>query len=333
MLNRLLSVLLLFVLVLASVPAFAWGPNGHKTVGTIADSLLVGTKAAKQIRNILGTNLRTASVWADCAKGVNEHTFKYGGEGREECAVYENAASELAMERFVRRNVGNCISPPLNTDSCHKQYHYDDVAIQRMAYMKGEVGTSDQDIVAAVSAAIAVLQGMDSPAPFKFASKREALRLLTHYIGDIHQPLHVAAVYVDATGHVLDPDMGTFNPQTETKGGNDLLIGMKKLHGEWDSVTGPFASEPPTTEVLMKAQSVPMTAGPMSGWSTVWATETLAEGKKAFMGITYSTEDTNGHYQITLPAGYDQIKTQIQREQVVRAGARLAQILGEIWPE
>jgi hypothetical protein len=48
-------------------------PRSEKvTVGTIADSLITGTKAAKQVRDILGTNLRTASVWADCAKGVNE---------------------------------------------------------------------------------------------------------------------------------------------------------------------------------------------------------------------------------------------------------------------
>jgi len=115
------------------------------TVGTIADSLIAGTNAANQVRNILWTNLRTASVWADCAKGVNEKTFKYGGEGRfAECAVYENPASEKAMERFVRRNVGNCTSHR-GAETCHRQYHYD-VAIQRMAYMKGEVGTSDQDI-------------------------------------------------------------------------------------------------------------------------------------------------------------------------------------------
>jgi hypothetical protein len=103
-----------------------------------------------------------------------------------------------------------------------------------------------------ISAAIAVLQGNDSPPPFKFTSKKEALRVLTHYVGDIHQPLHVAAVYLDPAGHVVDPDMGTFNPQTETHGGNDLFIGNKKLHGEWDSISGPFTSDPPTMQVLMK---------------------------------------------------------------------------------
>jgi hypothetical protein len=69
------------------------------------------------------------------------------------------------------------------------------------------------------------------------------------------------------------------------------------------------------------------------GWSTAWATETLVLGKMAYNGITYSAEDAHNHYQITLPAGYNTMKTQIQRDQVVKAGARLAQILREIWPD
>ena len=333
MLKRLLAALLLLCMVQVSTPAFAFGPNGHKTAGTIADALLAGTNAGKQAQNILGSNLRTASVWADCAKGVNPTTFKYEGEGQfPECAIYENPASEKAMEKFVKRNVGNCVSPH-NTDVCHKQYHYTDVAIQRSAYMKGQVGTTDQDIVSAISAAIAVLQGNDSAAPFTFTSKKEALRVLTHYVGDIHQPLHVAAVYLDPAGHVVDPDVGTFNPQTDTRGGNDLFIGNTKLHGEWDSISGPFTSDPPTMQVLRKAKSIALTAGPMSGWSTAWATETLIVGKGAFTGIMYSAEDAQNHYQITLPAGYAAMRIQTQQDQIVKAGARLAQILKAIWPD
>jgi len=64
----------------------------------------------------------------------------------------------------------------------------------------------------------------------------------------------------------------------------------------------------------------------------VWATESLVLGKQAYNGITYSAEDAHDHYQITLPAGYSALKAQVQREQVVKAGARLAQILREIWP-
>jgi len=320
------------VLGLGSVAVLAFGPGGHMTVGTIADELIAGTNTAKRVRNILGSNLRTASVWADSAKGVDPETFKYTGEGKfPECAIYENPSSEAMMEKFVRRNVDNCTSPH-NDEVCHKQYHYTDVAIQRDAYKKDLVGTSDQDIVAAVSAAISVLQGNNSPEPFKFASKKEALRLLVHYVGDIHQPLHVAAVYLDTKGNVTDPDAGIFDPNTETHGGNDLFIGNKKLHGEWDFVGGSFTSEPPTAEVLKAARSIPLTAGPISGWSTAWATETLILGKEAFKDIKYSKEDIHHHYKITLPADYVTLRTRIQRDQVVKAGARLAQILTEIWP-
>ncbi|MDM0064970.1 hypothetical protein [Variovorax sp. J31P207] len=44
----------------------------------------------------------------------------------------------------------------------------------------------------------------------------------------------------------MDPDEGAFDANTETHGGNDLLIGSKKLHGEWDAVTSSLASQPPS---------------------------------------------------------------------------------------
>ena len=311
--------------------AFAYGPNGHMAVGTIADSLIAGTPAARRSRQILGSNLRTASVWADCAKGVNPVTFKYGGRGRfAECAIYENPASERQMEAFVRRNVDNC-SKHFNTEPCHKQYHYTDVALQRVAYEKGQVGTSEQDIVSAIAATIAVLQDKPCPPPFRITSKKEALRLLSHYIGDIHQPLHVVSVYVDATGTVVDPDEGAFDAATETRGGNDLVIGSKKLHGEWDSVASRVVPQPPSAAVMALARAVPVTAGDISGWSTAWATETLIGGKAAFDGITYSAEDAQHRHVIGLPAGYSKRRGDLQREEIAKAGARLAQVLAAIW--
>lgn len=321
-------------LLVFSTSATAFGAVGHMAVGSVADTLLVGTKAGKQARAILGTNLKTASVWADCAKGVSSSSFKYQGAGKyPECELYEkDPASIKQMEAYVRRNVGNC-PPAFSTEVCHKQYHYTDVATQRAAYVKGQVGTSDQDIVAAISAAISVLQGKPSPEPFKIASKKEALRLLSHFVGDIHQPLHVVSVYLDASGNVVDPDQGTFNPQTETTGGNDLLVGSKKLHGVWDTVTGAVNADTPTAATMAAARAVPMTAGAMSEWSTAWATETLNLGKVAFEGLAYSKEDSSNHHSVKLPDGYSKKKADLQKAQVAKAGARLAQILQSIWPD
>ena len=80
------------------------------------------------------------------------------------------------------------------------------------------------DVVSAINAAIAVLQGSASPSPVSFTSKREALRVLAHYVGGIHQPLHVGAIYLDASGHEVDPDAGTYDPATKTQGGSPAHV-------------------------------------------------------------------------------------------------------------
>ena len=81
----------------------------------------------------------------------------------------------------------------------------------------------DHDIVSAINTAIAVLKDQPSPAPFSINDKKEALFLLAHFLGDLHQPLHVGAVYLDASGNLVNPDgPGGLDPATETAGGNRL---------------------------------------------------------------------------------------------------------------
>src|SRR5436309_1048142 len=89
-------------------------------------------------------------------------------------------------------------------------------------------GPDGHHTVGAVAAATHVLKGDAVPAPFNFKDKREALLALAHYMGDIHQPLHVGAVYLDANGKRVNPDGGTFDPKTATRGGNQILVNGKK---------------------------------------------------------------------------------------------------------
>src|SRR5579862_6713414 len=125
------------VLLCTVSPGYAWGPDGHHTVATIATKLIAGSHAADQVHASLGDlSLTDAAVWADCAKGVSTTTFKYGGAGHyQECAVFETASGEAAMEDFVRRNSTNCVIKP-GEETCHKQYHYADIAIQHMTYAR-----------------------------------------------------------------------------------------------------------------------------------------------------------------------------------------------------
>jgi len=316
--------------------AIAWGPDGHHSVGAIADRLIAGKNAAAQVSSILGgLSLENAAVWADCAKGIDpKKNFAYTSAGKyPECAIFENPGEEAAMADYVRRNNTNC-NPKPGEESCHRQYHYADIAIQHDHYDSGLVGARDDDIVHAVVAMTIALQGGAAPAPFDIKDKREALLLLAHYMGDIHQPLHVGAVYLSKSGSRVNPDSGTLNPATETRGGNQLLIGgnfHKKLHAAWDAV--PASLKPSKVDAVLApaARSVPATQGSIPDWPAAWATETQQQAQRAYTGLKFGPK-SGTTWNVTLPAKYTAKATPIKRTQIEKAGARLAELLQAIWP-
>jgi hypothetical protein len=325
----------------ASSAAIAWGPNGHRAVGAIADHLIAGSNAAKQVEAILGgLSLEQAAVWADCARGVAPgKNYVYAAAGQyPECAIFETATGEAEMSDFVRRNDSNCMRKPTE-ESCHKQYHYADVAIQRERYGAEDVGARNDDIVAAAEAAARVLSGEPSPPPFNIKGKREALLLLAHYVGDIHQPLHVGAVYLDAAGRPVDPDLHGFDPATATRGGNlivvvDAATGKRdrNLHQAWDEVPATITAARVDSAWLASARAVPPSSGAWSGWPALWASDTLARDRSALASLHYGPR-SDGDWTVSLSAPYKRSMSAIKRKQLTKAGARLAQILEAIWPQ
>jgi hypothetical protein len=315
-------------------PAFAWGPDGHRTVGTLAGKLIAGSNAATQVQAILGNeSLADVAVWADCAKGVNQSTFKYEHPGvYPECKIFETPAGEAAMEDFVRRNATNCPLKP-GEEICHKQYHYTDVAIQHQTYLRGFVGTRDDDIVAAVIATTHVLKGDPAPAPFNIKDKAEALRLLVHYVGDLHQPLHVGAVYLDARGNEVNPDTGTFDPGTATRGGNSIIVKStkKNLHATWDAVPVSLTPSHVKAAWVTSAHAIPPTSGSDFDWPKRWASQSVAQANLAMSTLRFGPQ-TGTHWTVVLPAGYSAKMGSIKKLQLTRGGARLAQLLQDIWP-
>jgi hypothetical protein len=326
-----------------SAQALAWGPDGHETVGAIADQLIASTNAAKAVQKILGKGapLEHAAVWADCAKGVSKTkatgVFKYTVDPTYTvCKPFETAAGQKAMVSFVKRNWDTC-HPAADEEVCHKQYHYSDVAIERDSYDRADVGTSDHDVVSAIKAAVVVLQGGTSPAPISITSKKEALRLLAHYVGDIHQPLHVGAIYLSTSGNEVDPDHTTLVPAMKTEGGNQLVIGPKhQLHHEWDTIANNVQMPQFQSEGVTAAKSVAVTSGVVDTWPGQWATESVQASHAAFTGLTFGAEANAGKstqsWPTTEPANYAASRETIQKEQLIKAGARLAQLLQAIYP-
>jgi hypothetical protein len=189
--------------------AQAWGPQGHRQVGAIADAILAQhPNARSHVQQLLGVSLAVAGPWADCVKsvsGIPDHPAYHPYPPTEEfCRPFEDPAGEAEMIDYASRNWSDCTAPA-HSEPCHMQYHFADIPIDDIAYVLHEVGAPDQNITEAIKAAIMVLKGETPPAPFHFKSQREALLVLAHLVGDVHQPLHVGAVYLRDSGARLNP--------------------------------------------------------------------------------------------------------------------------------
>src|SRR6516164_3700387 len=325
--------------------ASAWGYKGHRVVGSIADQLL-HDNAKAQVSQILSyedspdqgvaITLRIAGPWADCVKSVvrdDNGKFSYmptNPEFRIPCTSFEkepppaaNASphpmEQARMEDYVGRNWLQCSYAPGGKErGCHNTYHFDDVAFQRDRFDRNYLGTNEHDLVAAITAAIAVLKDNPTPAPFSIKDKKEALFMLAHLVGDLHQPLHVEAVYLahdnvrgDDKGRV-DPDAThQIDPESVTEGGNLISVRDQCLmvhnrcinfHAEWDE-NPKNLDDAATPELLAAARSVPPSKGPVEDWPAAWASDTIVVAHQAldetFTPITptpTAPEKMDGHF-------------------------------------
>lgn len=340
------------LLMLCAAPAgraLAWSGQGHELTGAIAETLLQGTRAGAEVRALLdGVRLADAAKWADCVKGVrrDDDDFSYKPAGGE-CAAFETPAEIERMVDFARRNWSNCDA---GTRSCHSTYHSAAVAFQRDSYSRTFFGTSDTDIVQALGAALAVLQDRQAPQPFSIKDKKEALLLLAQFIGDLHQPLHVGAIYLGPDGTVLDPDAGTEDlagraallALADTRGGKQIKFGFFDLAAVWSQLPDNWRPKPGATDrdrtaggsFVALARDVHPTPQPIEALPALWAGETVRVSASVFDGMSFSarngarwtaTADNVTAYKKSIPV--------LQEFQIEKAGARLAEVLKRLWPE
>lgn len=336
--KKLFATTMLAAMIAAPQLSFAWGADGHQTVAAIAESLLKGTKAGAQMKAILAEqSAENASVWGDCVKGIApEKNFAYTSTGRyPECAPFETAAGIAAMADYVKRNNTNC-NPASDEEACHKQYHYADVSLEHDHYKTGYVGTSDHDVVHAIIATSLILQDKPQPKPFDFKDKKEALALLMHYVGDIHQPLHVGSVFLDQNGKVVNPDEGQYDHGSNTVGGNALQCPCGNLHSLWDDVPFTFKRGRMNEALIKKARALVVAKGSVEELPVMWADDAIRDARKLYAGTQFSKSTPNqrgNNWSVALPLEYEKTMQSMKEDALVRAGAHLAQILQTIWPE
>ncbi|KAF8040248.1 hypothetical protein BT93_B2478 [Corymbia citriodora subsp. variegata] len=171
-----------FVLVISLFRvAHGWGIEGHYTICKIAQSRLTGAAAdaVKQLLPKSAEDLASVCAWADRVK------FRY------------RWSSELHF---------------LNTpdDLCNYQYNRD---------CKDDNGEKGRCVAGAINNYTTQLLGYESKSLRAAYNLTEALMFLSHFMGDIHQPLHV--------GFTTDKGANTIDVHWYTR--------KQNLHHVWDS--------------------------------------------------------------------------------------------------
>lgn len=237
--------------------AFGYGPVGHEIVGGIADQRLAHTPPGEKVAAFLdGITLEKASTIPDEIRGWDKN-------GPDDPAAIHYSAHPRIDAQLRDYWKANPPTKDLNSPTpSHHWFHYTDVPIAGgEKYGDGTVGRSKWDIVHMIPYCIAVLKGEAPEDNARKITKPIAVILLAHFVGDIHQPLHVGAEFFDKEGHPINP--GKTPGSLEDQGGNTLTLNLasggtelarhSKFHGFWDSETV-MANLPPMPETLSKEE-------------------------------------------------------------------------------
>src|SRR5438874_2180297 len=158
---------------LLSINGYAYGPRGHQLVGAIADRRVRKNHAlAEKLSDLLdGLTLERVATMPDEIK-----SWQCGGQ------PVGTSRINRELQAFVNANCGNHPS--------HNMFHFTDVPVFGTEdYAGGEIGREELDIVHMIPFCIRVLKGQEPETNEHAITKSIAVILLTHYLGDIHQPL------------------------------------------------------------------------------------------------------------------------------------------------
>jgi hypothetical protein len=238
--TKLLNFSLLLLLLALVRQTHAYGPVAHEIIGAIVDQKLANTPAGGRVSELLdGYTLAEAANLADIIKQWDKP-----GIDDPKVRKYFSSHPKIAgqLRAFWKAN-----PPTYDEESAvpsHHWFHYTDVPLaEPEKYGDGKAGRSQWDIVHMMHYCIAVLKGNEPEENERKITKPIAVILLAHFVGDIHQPLHVGAEYFDAQGRSANPDRS--GESFADEGGNSLRLklsngipGRKKdpqLHGFWDN--------------------------------------------------------------------------------------------------
>ncbi len=306
-------------LLLSVAHGFGYGAEGHDAVGSIAAERLAGTPTAAKVNELLdGIPLGFAATVPDRIKSWDRSGGSEDDPGGFKMA--DHPKIEAQLRAFWEAN-----RPTEQNDDAHPShhwFHYTDVPVEGSEkYADGKEGRSRWDIVHMINYCCRVLSGDEPEQNARAITKPVALILLAHYVGDLHQPLHVGAEYFD-NARPANPD--TDPHALPDEGGNTLMLSLvgpatddpdfarkrPRFHSFWDNnavkllitqvdagikranpahpADVPF---PEFVHVLAKQEPPNWKPAPtlaLKDWAEAWANEILPIAREAHDRLTFT---------------------------------------------
>lgn len=320
-----------------------WSITRHELIAAVAEER-VDDNTRNEIRRVvkpltdlgLPDSLSDLAGWADRVKNRGPQ------EGDDPDTV-----EFLEDERNNTRGSWHFVNLPLDADEYSRQ--------------KYPTLTSKHDVVQMINESLRVLRGDNGGGEPRF-SELNALRVLVHLVGDVHQPVHVGCGYIDESGEVAkierDPDTVVSKHLKSDRGGNDLILplgGSTNLHSYWDSRLGgsnpdlesfndaaadPVVKQMQINKLLKLVEQDPLPevgggegdVGALEEWAVEWATESLIAARSAYQSLEIvgpNGDDFSVSWE-GKPA-YDQRCKPIALARLKDSAKNLAAMLDAIW--
>lgn len=310
--------------------AWAWGEEGHKLVADIAAAGL-GPHARQRVRALLdGRTMAQVSLWPDDMRRW---------QTRPDAGPPPSLAEDPVAIDFY--------ADPKN--SGQPTWHYVNLPVGSVEYRRNGVGARPDDVIQIIRRCVEVLKGQ--PRAGENLNAPQALRLLIHFVGDMHQPLHVGCGYwrPGAGGRILLAAPGEAAFGLNDLGGNAVSLAQGgNLHSYWDermvtSARGSRSRAQYLRNLISLAgggQSAPWRlSGDARAWAAGWAADSVRAASAAYrpldfrpLRIVQSQGRKRVQGTVSLPARYAaNFKTTVDT-QLARGGFRLAALLNDIWP-
>ncbi|MGD9781581.1 MAG: S1/P1 nuclease [Kiritimatiellia bacterium] len=275
--------------------AMAWGPEGHAVVGDVATGLLTPA-AKKQVKSILGD------------RRLGDYEVACWPDEIRGAQEYEKYYPKNGLWHFVDFNVS-------------ERYDED---------FELKLPGDGNDVVTQVGRWQKELAATDNPMP----RRRDALKFLVHFTGDMHQPLHCAYRYGDMGGNMIP--VRSFKGRHFSFGPDTEMDYSASIHSVWDDSMVRELMAGRTRAAFAKHMRAGIGPEHIRNWSRGapfnWAVDSYWKARKEayrwangenlpFKWSGPGMELTSGNYiDARLP---------LAQEQLQKAGVRLARLLNE----